>query len=255
MNYTKLSQNLSKFRIVTFDITDTLLKFKTAPAHQYAKTAENFGYPNVDKNLLAANFLSVFKLMQEEYPNFGNNQKNRLHWRDWWRELVFSIFNKTVNIPLDDLKLIEDSLIDHYRTSEAWVKVDGADEIVNKVKSDGKIVGIISNFDPSLHVVIDQMNLPKFDFVITSYEHGISKPHPDIFRKALDLHGVTSKEALHVGNTLKKDYLGAINAGWCGIHISNDLEDWKNIKGINKNHVFPSIRSFLDKLENDKIIW
>lgn len=47
---------LSRFRLITFDVTDTLIKFRTAPAKQYGEIGALFGVTNQDDNELIRNF-------------------------------------------------------------------------------------------------------------------------------------------------------------------------------------------------------
>lgn len=47
------------------------------------------------------------------------------------------------------------------------------------------------------------------DFVVSSEEAGVEKPHPYIFRLALEKLGMQAEEVLMVGDSLDKDILGA----------------------------------------------
>jgi putative hydrolase of the HAD superfamily len=49
--------------------------------------------------------------------------------------------------------------------------------------------------------------------VVTSVEFGLRKPHPAIFRHALDLLGVAAERCLYVGDDPIADYRGARGAG------------------------------------------
>lgn len=46
---------LSRFRLITFDVTDTLLKFRSSPGMQYGELGAMFGVL-CDSNKLVANF-------------------------------------------------------------------------------------------------------------------------------------------------------------------------------------------------------
>lgn len=248
-------KNLSRFRLITFDVTDTLLQAKFPAGVKYAKTAESLGYGNIDPTILNQHFRVEFKRMARLYPNFGR-QTGELHWKDWWRLLLYSIFIKAgTNIPAEDLTVITNTLITQYRTSECWNKCEGTDELLQSLKELGKKIGIISNYDPSLHKIIGEMDLPKFDFVLTSYEKNVLKPGSEIFDEALKLARVTKDQALHIGNTLETDYLGALNAGWSSVHITNKSDKWKEHSNINPDHVYPTLVDFLESLNRDEIKW
>lgn len=120
-------------------------------------------------------------------------------------------------------------LLDLYKTSSCWQLCYGTVEILNFLKlqkqfgsQNGKFeqqfkLGIISNFDSRLDVLLRNMKLYHyFDFVLSSYQVGFEKPDKEIFRSAMkfsELEGLKPEECLHIGNTPVTDYFGAKNAG------------------------------------------
>lgn len=52
-----------------------------------------------------------------------------------------------------------------------------------------------------------------FERVITSVELGARKPSAEIFRHALQMHGVAPERCVHVGDSYEADYRGALSAG------------------------------------------
>jgi HAD superfamily hydrolase (TIGR01662 family) len=48
---------------------------------------------------------------------------------------------------------------------------------------------------------------------VSSSEHGLMKPHPSIFRAALDLVNVRAAESVMVGDSLRQDVEGALRVG------------------------------------------
>lgn len=252
----KLAKNLQKFKLITFDLSDTLLKFKRPPGIIYAETATALGLPSIDPQKLAAQFSSNFKQMNSDHPNFG---RNVMGWETWWEKLIFNIFKSAgTTLNADDLYRLTNELIDKYETDECYELQDGAVELIEKIQKVNKTVGIISNFDPRLKFLVENMKLPEFDFVIGSYEVGAAKPDPLIFDLALKLcsYKAFSDDSLHIGNTPTLDYIAAKEADWTGALITNGSSDWMAHKEkINENHVFQSLQDFLSKLETDDIQW
>ncbi len=78
-------------------------------------------------------------------------------------------------------------------------------------------LGLVSNaFDPGwlLHRDLDDMGVgERLDFAVFSSELGKRKPHPDIFRRALEALGVAPEEAVFVGDRLYEDVRGAGELG------------------------------------------
>ncbi|KAF7277059.1 hypothetical protein GWI33_008565, partial [Rhynchophorus ferrugineus] len=62
--------NLSKLRLVTFDVTGTLLRLRTAPGQQYGEIGAMYGIV-ADNNMLNRNFKEQFIRMNAEHPNYG----------------------------------------------------------------------------------------------------------------------------------------------------------------------------------------
>ena len=230
-----LVKNLRKFKVVTFDCTNTLFYFKNPPEVQYLKTAESFGLSEnlFDKNLMKQNFRKQFKEMNEIYPNFG---KDSIAYQNWWNVLVLNVFLNSSRETISKTKLepIAMKLIDQYRTKECWGKFEKSNELIQALKDAGKTVGVISNFDPRLHDLIKDMALPKLDFVLTSYESGFEKPNPQIFHQARKASNLNIKpcEAIHIGNELVKDFDGARGADWSAILINSDAKVQPNFKDI-----------------------
>jgi putative hydrolase of the HAD superfamily len=78
----------------------------------------------------------------------------------------------------------------------------------------GLRIGLISNSHRCLasfqsHFELDGL----IACAVSSSEHGLMKPHPSIFRAALDLIEVPAGEALMVGDSVRQDIDGAVAAG------------------------------------------
>ncbi len=75
-------------------------------------------------------------------------------------------------------------------------------------------LGIISNFYGNLESVLKSEGmLDLFYAVIDSGRAGFSKPHPGIFKSAMDAVKTDPPESLMVGDSLSRDMLGAEAAG------------------------------------------
>ncbi|XP_055524909.1 rhythmically expressed gene 2 protein-like [Wyeomyia smithii] len=255
----RVAQNLGRFKLVTFDVTDTLLKFSRPPEVQYAMAARLNGCTGINEQALAECFRTHFKRMARNYPNFGKS--SGFDWRWWWRSLVMDIFRDShTHIDETMLRRVADQLIENYKTKDCWTKVSLANEIVEIAKACQKHVGIISNFDPRLGDILEAMALPKVDFVLTSYDADSQKPCCRIFDLALskcNTH-VLPNEALHIGNTPKLDYMESKSAGWSSALVNVTLEAEREISlnsEINPKHVFKNFDEFIHVLESTEVAW
>jgi HAD superfamily hydrolase (TIGR01549 family) len=94
---------------------------------------------------------------------------------------------------------------------------------LNRLRSSGYTLGLVSNAPPDTAKVIVSLGLPPyFSTVVVSGVVGVSKPNPEIFRIALNQTGGVAKEAIHVGDVYEADVLGARNAGIKGLLLDRD---------------------------------
>lgn len=164
MNF--FQKNFQKFKIVTFDCTNTILYFKRSPEIVYLDYARKCGLSvdRIDQNLMKANFRKMFKELIQVHPNFGYSG---LGYENWWRKLVVGVFRNSLDssgAEISDSKLDEvaGKLFLAYTTDECYGKFEKTDDLISDLKSAGKCVGIISNFDPRLHQLLTNVKHPKF---------------------------------------------------------------------------------------------
>ncbi len=83
-----------------------------------------------------------------------------------------------------------------------------------QLRSDGAQLVVVSNWDVSLHPVLDQTGLSGLlDGALSSAEAGAAKPDPAIFAQALALVGGSADDAVMVGDSVDTDVAGAQAAG------------------------------------------
>ncbi|HUT25494.1 MAG TPA: HAD family hydrolase [Sumerlaeia bacterium] len=63
-----------------------------------------------------------------------------------------------------------------------------------------------------------------FDAIVISGELGVGKPDPRIYHRTVEQIGVAPQEAVMVGNSLEKDFLGARRAGLRALWLNRDGE-------------------------------
>lgn len=258
----RITKNLhNRFKLVTFDVTDTLLEYRMDPGSQYAEAGCMFGV-HCEPAQLSANVKKQMKTMSKLYPNFGKT--HNMPWQNWWRTVVFNSFKDCSNgsqIDEQSLHNIADQLITKYEDASVWKVADGSRNLLNCLQQNNICLGIISNFDTRLLNILKNMHLHhEFQFIITSYRVNCEKPDEKIFAKALEESRVPlikPQDALHIGNTPLKDYVGARNAGWKAILMTTErkLNAVLNTPNVNKNHVYTNFKKLQEDLVQDKIKW
>uniref|UniRef100_A0A023F7B5 Putative haloacid dehalogenase-like hydrolase n=1 Tax=Triatoma infestans TaxID=30076 RepID=A0A023F7B5_TRIIF len=243
------------FKLVTFDIYETLLKTRKPLGEMYTQAGKSFGIHGVNPDVVAANFKSQWINMWTTHPNFGLH--SGLGWEAWWKNIVRCTFKNSTNENINEEKLDQVGLylIELFSTKEGWSCEDGALDLLHYLASCKVHMGVISNFDPRLHSILKELKLSDyFSFILTSYETSYLKPDINIFKIAQRTYenqsGLKLEEtsALHIGNSVELDVKGASNAGWNAALISNELNSgshkngkrvmfFKNLSDLNKYFV------------------
>lgn len=237
---------LRRLKLITFDVTDTLLTFKSSVGEQYGEIGLMYGLISDNKNL-NDNFKAIWRKMQTEHPNFG--LYSGLGWENWWRYIVRGTFQySNPNATDKQFDLVSNHLINVYKTSTCWQHCSGALNLLSYIRSKGIKMGVISNSDPRLNQLMENVKLKHyFQFILTSYEFGAEKPDIRIFQEAMSVSKISDlkpHECLHIGDNPLLDYEGAKSCGWQALVINNDPKPKKymtEFSNVNKEHLFASL--------------
>ena len=94
-------------------------------------------------------------------------------------------------------------------------------ETLKQLKASGYRLGLISNSHRPLETFDEHFDLHGLISVrVSSSDHGFLKPHPSIFRSALELMQVPPEAAVMVGDSLGHDVLGARGVGMHSILLA-----------------------------------
>ena len=94
-------------------------------------------------------------------------------------------------------------------------------DALRRLHAQGVRLGLISNTHRCLTSFESHFELNGLiSAAVSSYLHGFMKPHPSIFRAALELMQVSAAEAVMVGDSLVHDVLGARQVGMRGVLLA-----------------------------------
>jgi putative hydrolase of the HAD superfamily len=125
---------------------------------------------------------------------------------------LYSLFlNKLKIVPTKEV--LEDVREIYFRNFQQII-VSGAREMLLELKPRYKLAVVSNTMSgaPKLFLIKNNL-LELFDAVVLSCDIGIRKPDPKIFHRALEKLNVGPEEAIHVGDSLLYDVLGAKRAG------------------------------------------
>jgi putative hydrolase of the HAD superfamily len=102
----------------------------------------------------------------------------------------------------------------HFRDPASWAVFDDVVPTLDRLEAGGLRLAVVSNWDSHLPSLLDDLGLSRrFSAVLVSALEETGKPDPEIFRRACARLDVLPAEALHVGDSPREDYEGALGAG------------------------------------------
>lgn len=101
-----------------------------------------------------------------------------------------------------------------FMVTSNWHVFPDVPPALEALRARGLVVGAVSNWVWQLPELLHALDLVShFDLIVASSRIGFEKPHPEIFRRALDEAKVRPGEAIHVGDHLDADVEGARGVG------------------------------------------
>jgi putative hydrolase of the HAD superfamily len=203
------------FKTIFFDAAGTLMRPARPIGQSYALLAESYGM-NVSPAEIAGRFRACFSSAPPlAFPNASSEDIKILE-RAWWSDLVRKVFAPYGRFARFDEYFAE--LFEYFGKAGSWSLFPETLETLSALKKRGLTLAVISNFDSRLFDILQGLGVaPSFESIVISSRAGHAKPAPEIFRRALALHGAKAEEALHIGDSPDKDAAGASNAGLTGV--------------------------------------
>ena len=191
-------------RAVIFDMYETLITLYRAPLYFGSQIAADAGIPEDQ-------FLGPWRQAE------GDRTTGKIT----LEELIEKILREYNRYSEEMLHYIVAKRIQS--REEAFAHLDpGILPLLNALKDRGIRIGLISNcYSEEAAVIRKSILYPYFDGVCMSYEEGVQKPDPEIFRRCLDRLQVSPWECLYVGDggsheleAAKKAGMQAVQAVW-----------------------------------------
>jgi len=120
---------------------------------------------------------------------------------------------------------VAERIYEQWASNHHFEIYDDVAPVLAGLSASGFVLGVISNSHRSLEAFKTHFKLDALiGATISSAEHGFMKPHRSIFDAALQQAGVSAREAVMVGDSLKADIEGARAAGMRGILLRRSGE-------------------------------
>ncbi len=205
-----MSANL---KLILFDAVGTLIHLPKSVGHHYALVGRQIGL-NFNETALDVAFVNAWKKMPAR-PSTGEPREDDN--KGWWRDLVERVLDEVApgTQELDRDNFFEIAY-EHFAEAGVWELYPEVVEVLEKLRARYRL-GVVSNFDGRLRILLEQLGVSKFFSVSAiSSEIGADKPDAMIYRRALEMAKVLPNETLHAGDDPVNDWQGAKAAG---LHI------------------------------------
>lgn len=190
---------------IFFDVGGTLLHFAPSYAAVLAGAVEPFGVsvPAARREALVASA----RFGAGAGPDHVSIERNRL----WWMTF-FTAYAREAGAP--DERTVAAALWDQHRAGDWLSPAADTVETLASLRRDGYRLGVISNWDDTLESILRRNELwEMFEVVVGSSAAGSAKPDKAVFRAALAAARVAPDQALHIGDDIACDVVGARSAG------------------------------------------
>lgn len=200
---------------VFLDVGETLMHPDPTWEHVYAHTFAEFGVP-VDLDALQVALRSVYRSGGYGFDGTIEPSPESSH-----RRLVEMDRYAFAQMGLDPLPdVFFERLADQFMNPSTWHVFPDVPVVLPALRDRGLVVGAVSNWAWQLPELLDTLGIGQYmDFVAASARIGFDKPHPGIFRWALERASVPPESVIHVGDHIDADVEGARSVGIEGVLI------------------------------------
>lgn len=163
------------------------------------------------------NFIEVYEAINHELwylYSLKQTSKEELRYQRFYK--AFLHFN------YDNLQLAHHWADDYLKISPYKTHlIDGAMDVLLYLQEKYQLHIITNGFKEVQQIKLDYSNLkPFFEHIIISEEHGFNKPDIKIFDLAQQLTNAQTHECVMIGDNYDADILGALNAQWKAIYLT-----------------------------------
>ncbi len=197
--------------VVFLDAAGTLFEVRGSVGEIYSSVAQRYGVDSSPREI-ERTFTAIFRRRSLESVWPGSEEDRLAREKRWWFELVQEVFADMM--PAVTLEMFFEEVFEIFRTERSWRLYPDTLPSLEKLRAAGYRLGIISNFDSRLRDLLVALGIGSvFEHVAISWEVGVAKPDPKIYRSALDAMNISATEAVHIGDSIRDDYIGATEAG------------------------------------------
>jgi putative hydrolase of the HAD superfamily len=209
------------FAAVLFDAAGTLIAPAEPVGETYSRLAREHGVA-LSANRIDDAFRRVFASAPANvHPGETHERAAELE-RAWWRARVRETFLAADGTArFRDFDAYFGALWEHFARGSAWRARPGASEALCALRSGGRRLAIVSNFDQRLHPILRELALAElFEQIVIPVDCGAAKPSRAIFDACLARLELPASACVYVGDHARLDALAAHAAGLTPIDVA-----------------------------------
>jgi len=205
---------MRRYDVVLFDAGETLLRPEPSFPELIVRLLRSRGLevsheePEWIERALATVFGAMDDLVLNREQFTTSNERSRAFWTTIYCRLLHEL-------GVEDLDGAHANfLYEEFSNPEHYALFPDALPALRELAADGYRLGIVSNFEAWLEVVLDRLGvMPLMSVVVVSGNEGVEKPDGEIFRRALDRIAVAPDRAVYVGDNPAIDVRPALALG------------------------------------------
>ncbi len=212
---------MSRFRAIFYDAGRTLVKPRPEARDIWEFLSGQLGVDIArTQKLPDVGHFFYARLGQDGLGAYDSDERARSFWSEYY---VHALGQAGVDMPREQLLTAANALYDWYQRPEQWQPYPEVPETLRTAHERGFVQGVVSDWGTDLVSLLHAHELTLYlDFVVASAAVGVGKPHPDIFRYALDRAGLEASGVLYVGDSYISDVLGARTLGITPVLIDRE---------------------------------
>jgi len=202
---------MKNLKAVLLDAEGTFIHIHPSVGDVYAYVLSQYGLQCSPDKINKA-FFTIWNRAKTKRKKEISRDTNYLFWKEIFLETIAG------SVELQDPETIFKDCYQEFSKKRWWKLAEGIVETLKKWKSDGLLIGIVSNWDERLFDLLDEFDIKEyFDTVTISTEVGLEKPDPKIVELACSNLGVAPSQAVMIGDSLELDHPAALAAGCSSI--------------------------------------
>lgn len=218
---------IRKYKVVSFDIFDTLLK-------------RDVFFPT-----------DVFVLVEREYNrrfcqqlDFANIRKNAekiAREKSSYEDVTFDEIYSEINLSVSEKKILQQLELDA-ESSLLHSNIE-VQYLFDKCLNSGKIIYLVSDMylpKKFLEMILNREGISGYKCLYLSCEQRAKKGTGLLFSILCKIENINRKDIIHIGDSIYADYIGALRAGIRALHIKRNICNTLYSKR-------PSVNTSLDK--------